>query len=175
MQIRTATSLDKDGIHCIYWSAFPEEERGLVADLAVNLLSEKTTPKTISFVAETDGTIVGHVAFSPVTIEDSDRPTYILAPLAVHPDHQKQRIGTQLVETGIQHLTQMGVDTLLVYGDPNYYGRFGFSDATAKPYLPPYELQYPFGWQGLLLGDRKPPTSPVRINCVAALRDPALW
>ena len=175
MQIRIATSLDKDGIHHVHWSAFPEEERELVAKLAVDLLSEKTTPQTISFVAEVESTIIGHVAFSPVTIDGSDRPTYILAPLAVTPDHQKQRIGTQLVKTGIQQLTQMGIDTLLVYGDPNYYSRFGFSEATAKPYLPPYKLQYPFGWQGLALSDRTPPTSPVQINCVAALQDPALW
>ena len=93
----------------------------------------------------------------------------------MHPDHQKQRIGTQLVETGIQRLIQMGVDTLLVYGDPNYYSRFGFSEATATPYLPPYKLQYPFGWQGLALSDRTPPTSPIPINCVASLRRPELW
>ncbi len=175
MRIRAEISSDKDRIHCIYGSAFSTEERELVANLAVNLLLEETKPKTLSFVAETEYRITGHIAFSPITLNDNNYKGYILAPLAVVPTHQKQGIGSQLVQHGIQQLSQVGIDILLVYGDPKYYSRFGFSEETAKNYIPPYKLQYPFGWQGLMLSDRPPAKSPVQITCVPALHDPALW
>ncbi len=176
MAIRTATDLDQNKIHRIYRAAFPKEEREIVAKLAVNLLCQNATPSTLSFVAEIEDTITGHIAFSPITLaEDSNCKGYILAPLAVDPNHQKQGIGSQLVQHGIQQLSQLGIDVLLVYGDPKYYGRFGFSEATAKNYSPPYKLQYPLGWQGLMLSDRAPAKFPVPITCVSALRDPAMW
>jgi len=148
----------------------------MVSRLAVDLLSEETTPQTISLVSEADGAVVGHVAFSPVSIDDGEHlQGYILAPLAVRPDHQRRRIGSSLVESGMLQLSGMGVDVVLVYGDPEYYGRFGFTVDAAERYVPPYGLQYPFGWQGLALSERGIPESSVEIACVASLRDPALW
>lgn len=77
----------------------------MVSQLAVDLLSESTVPPTISFVAETDHSVAGHVAFSPVRIaKREDCLAYILGPLAVQPDHQKQGVGSMLVEYGIQQL-----------------------------------------------------------------------
>ncbi len=176
MAIRTATDLDQNKIHRIYRSAFPKEEREVVAQLAVNLLRQNTTPSTLSFVAEIEDSITGHIAFSPITLtEDRNCKGYILAPLAVDPNDQKQGIGSQLVQHGIQQLSQLGIDILLVYGDPKYYGRFSFNEATAKNYSPPYKLEYPFGWQGLMLSDLPPAKSPVQITCVPALSDPAMW
>lgn len=176
MHIRLATALDRDDIHSVHWSAFAEDERAMVSRLAVNLLAEKTAPRTISLVAETDGVGVGHVAFSPVTIDDDENlQGYILAPLGVKPDYQKHRIGSQLVASGIQQLSRMGVDILFVYGDPEFYRRFGFSADAAKRYIPPYMLQYPFGWQGIALNERRTGKPSVPITCVASLCDPALW
>jgi len=176
MTIRAGIDLDQSQINQIYLSAFPEEEREIIVSLAVNLLSKETTPKTLSLVAETEEVVTGHIALSPVSINDnSNCQGYILAPLAVAPNHQKQGIGSQLVKHGMQQLSQLGVELLLVYGDPKYYSRFGFSEATAKNYIPPYKLQYPFGWQGLMLSDRPPTTSPVQITCIPALQNPELW
>ena len=176
MHIRVATSLDREDIHSVHWSAFGEDEREIVSKLAVNLLSEDTTPRTFSLVAETDGIVVGHVAFSPVTIEVSKNfQGYIMAPLGVKPDHQKRRIGSELIESGMQRLSRMGVDILFVYGDPEYYSKFGFSAEAAERYIPPYELQYPFGWQGIPLNEFRTGDSPVKMACVASLCDPALW
>jgi len=176
MHIRIATSLDKDDIHSVHWSAFAEDEREIVSKLAVNLLSEETTPQTISLVAETEGAVVGHVVFSPVTIgSDKNFQGYILAPLGVKPDYQKRRIGSKLIESGMQQLSRMGVDVLFVYGDPKYYSRFGFSVDAAEYYIPHYRLEYPFGWQGIALSECSIRTSPVKIACVTSLCDPALW
>ncbi len=95
----------------------------MVATLAIDLLSEATSPETISLLAETDGQVIGHIAFSPVTADNhGEWVGYILAPLGVMPGHQKRRIGSQLIESGIEWLTEKSVDVLFVYGDPKYYG-----------------------------------------------------
>ncbi len=176
MRIRDAESTDRGSIRRLCRAAFPEGEREVVAKLAVDLLADESTPCVISLVAEAEGTVVGHVAFSPVSDKnDGSLLGYLLAPLAVSPQYQKQGVGSGLIERGMQQLSQMGVEMLLVYGDPAYYGRFGFSEEAAERYLPPYELQYPFGWQGIVLDEREAGTAPVDIACVAPLCDPALW
>jgi putative acetyltransferase len=176
MHIRAATSLDRDDIHNVHWSAFAEGEREVVSKLAVNLLSEKATPQTISLVAESEGIVVGHVAFSPVTIDnDENFRGYILAPLGVKPDYQKRCIGSKLIESGMQQLSRMGIDIIFVYGDPKYYSKFGFSVDAAECYIPPYKLQYPFGWQGIALNECSAAKSSANIVCVTSLNDPALW
>ena len=176
MHIRIATSLDRDDVRDVHLAAFAEGEREIVSKLAINLLSEETTPQTISLVAETEGAVVGHVAFSPVTIGTNENcQGYILAPLGVKPDYQKRRIGSKLIESGMQQLSRMGVDILFVYGDPSYYSRFGFSTDAAVQYTPPYRLQYPFGWQGIALKERSTERSPIKITCVTSLCDPELW
>jgi len=176
MHIRAATSLDRDDIHSVHWSAFAEDERDIVSKLAVNLLAEKSAPQTISLVAETGGIVVAHVAFSPVTIDDNENAQgYILAPLGVKPGYQKCRVGSNLIESGMQQLSAMGVDILFVYGDPGYYSRFGFSVDAAECYIPPYKLEYPFGWQGIALNGFRTGKSAINITCVTSLCDPELW
>ena len=81
MNIRLATSHDRNDIHGVHWSAFAEDEREIVASLAVKLLSEETDPRTISLVAESEGTVVGHVAFSPVTVESNANIQGYILPL----------------------------------------------------------------------------------------------
>ena len=176
MHIRIATSSDREAVRSVHWSAFAEDEREIVSDLAVDLMSEETTPRTFSLVAETEGVLVGHVAFSPVTFAgNADFQGYIMAPLGISPAYQKRGIGTRLVEDGIGQLSEMGVGILFVYGDPKYYCRFGFSVDAAEGYVPPYKLQYPFGWQGLVLNDGSAGAPPVTMTCVTSLCDPALW
>jgi putative acetyltransferase len=176
MQIRTATRLDADAVRGVHLSAFPAGEGEIISKLAVDLLSEQTTPPTVSLMADVDGVAVGHAAFSPVAIDNTvDFQGFILSPLAVRPDHQKQCIGSRLVESGLQQLTNMEVGILFVYGDPKYYRRFGFSVEAAEGYIPACPLRYPFGWQAIVLRDPGARIAPARIACVASLSDPALW
>jgi len=174
--IRPATSRDREAVREVHMRAFPEGEGQVVSDVALNLLGEETTPETISLVAEADGAVVGHVAFSPVTVEDrKDWKGYILAPLGIVPEFQRQGLGSRLIEAGMERLKQMGVHVLFVYGDPEYYGRFGFRADPASGFSPPYELQYALGWQAVVLNESDPFSGPVTISCVASLRDPELW
>ncbi len=174
--IREATNLDRDTIHEVHMSAFDKDEAKSIATLAFNLLNEETNPKTMTLVAEVEGTVVGHVAFSPVTFNSSKSlKGYILAPLGVNAEYQKRRIGSKLVESGIELLSKEGVNVLFVYGDPKYYSKFGFDEETAAGYSPPYTLQYPFGWLALALDKKSTAEKTGKISCVASLRDPTLW
>jgi len=176
MRIRIATSQDRNDIREVYLSAFPENEREIVSKLAINLLSEETTPQTISLVAEIEGAVVGQVSFSPVTIDKNvNLLGYILAPLGVKPDYQKRLIGSKLIEDGMKKLKKAGVNILFVYGDPEYYNRFGFSADAACRYIAPYKLQTPFGWQATVLNKFSTAESTVKLTCVTSLCDPELW
>jgi putative acetyltransferase len=176
MNIRVARSEDGNAIQRLYISAFPEGEGEVVSKIAIDLLDEKTTPTILSLVAETQGEILGHVAFSPVVVDNLESfHSYILAPLAVKPDYQKRHIGSQLIEQGLQQLSLIGINVVFVYGDPEYYSRFGFSIEAAHQFRPEYKLEYPFGWQAVLLNEANLPSAPVIIKCVAPLSDPSLW
>ncbi len=80
----------------------------------------------LSLVAETGGEILGHVAFSPVTIEGGEDGWFGLGPVSAHPDRQRRGIGTRLIEAGIAELRLLGARGIVLVGDPAYYARFGF-------------------------------------------------
>ena len=81
---------------------------------------------TISLVAEIDGQIVGHIAFSPVTVSDGATGWYGLGPISVLPEYQRQGIGQALINEGLALLKDIGGQGCALVGDPNYYKRFGF-------------------------------------------------
>jgi putative acetyltransferase len=77
------------------------------------------------------------VSFSPIFLKsDSSISGYILAPLAASPEHQKQGVGLNLIKSGIDMLTKDGANVLTVYGDPAYYGRFGFKEEIGRSFVP---------------------------------------
>jgi len=86
---------------------------------------------TVSLVAEHEGRVVGHVAFSPVTISDDSRDWYGVGPLSVWPAMQRQGIGTALIQEGLARLKQRAARGCCLVGDPNYYRRFGFRNIPA--------------------------------------------
>ena len=81
---------------------------------------------SLSLVAEADGEIVGHVAFSKVTINGEDIDWYGLGPISVQPALQKQGIGSKLIQSGLAKIRELGARGCVLEGDPNYYQRFGF-------------------------------------------------
>ena len=176
MNIRIAQETDLNSILKVIETAFSDEENKLIMNLVVELSEETTTPSIKSLVAEVDNQKIGYVSFSPIFLKsDSSISGYILAPLAVAPKHQKKWIGSNLIKSGIDMLTENGVGVVLVYGDPDYYGRFGFKAEIGRSFVPPYSLQYPFGWTGMMLNETSIPEQPIQFDCVAGLSKPELW
>ena len=81
---------------------------------------------TLSLVAAVDGRVVGHIAFSPVTISDGTTDWHGLGPVSVLPDYQGNRIGTALINNGLSLLKSMNSKGCAVFGMPIYCDRFGF-------------------------------------------------
>jgi putative acetyltransferase len=85
----------------------------------------------ISLVADDNGTIVGHIMFTPVLIKNGKEVQGMgLAPMSVLPARQRRGIGTQLVKSGLQILRKKGCPFVIVLGHPAYYPRFGFQPAS---------------------------------------------
>jgi putative acetyltransferase len=176
IDIRVATHLDRENIYDIYMRAFAEDENQLVATLAVNLLNEVAASETFALVAEVGNQLVGHIAFSPVMADSNSKWLgFILAPLAVKPAYQKAGIGSALVRHGIDLLSKKMANAVFVYGDPNYYGQFGFSAKAATRFVTPYPLEYPSGWQARIISEDHLDDPVVKLSCVPALCDPKLW
>ncbi len=82
---------------------------------------------SVSLVADDEGTVIGHVALSPVTILNGATDWYGVGPISVAPEHQGRGIGTQLMERALTELRSLNASGCVVLGDPGYYARFGFN------------------------------------------------
>ena len=83
---------------------------------------------TVSLVAEMDGRVIGHVAFSPLTISDGTPNWYGLGPVSVQPEYQRRGIGSALIREGLSRLRALGAKGCCLVGHPEYYRRFGFKN-----------------------------------------------
>ncbi|HRK69904.1 MAG TPA: N-acetyltransferase [Hyphomonas sp.] len=87
-------------------------------------------------VAE-DESIVGHIEFFRILI-DGQPLAAGLGPMSAKPSLQKSGIGSYLVRTGLEELDDLGETLVFVLGHTEYYPRFGFSEAAAKPFTAPW-------------------------------------
>lgn len=124
MNIRHERPQDIEIIHAVEAAAFG---RDVEADL-VNRLRENEGI-TLSLVAEQDDQIVGHILFSPMTIDGVQDTVLALGPVGVLPDYQKQGIGAALIREGLRQAAEMGYTLVFLVGHPTYYPRLGFRQA----------------------------------------------
>lgn len=139
IEIREEGPDDIPAISDVHLSAFGGETEAMIVDAV------RASPgfiRDLSLVAEKDGQVVGHVLFSPVHIETaiSNRPALALAPVAVFPGHQKQGIGSRLVEEGLRRCRELGHSIVIVVGEPSFYTRFGFTPARARGLEAPFPV-----------------------------------
>ncbi len=83
---------------------------------------------TVSLVAEMDGRVIGHIAFSPLTISDGTPDWYGLGPVSVLPEYQRQGLGNALIKKGLSRLKDMNARGCCLVGHPEYYKKFGFTN-----------------------------------------------
>jgi putative acetyltransferase len=114
---------------------------------------------TLSLVATEGGEIIGHVAFSPVTINGEAADWYGLGPVSVRPDRQRTGVGQALIREGLRQLRSMNAGGCVLLGDPAYYRRFGFE---IDPDL--YEVNAPPGACQRLSLDGSRPKGEVRFH-----------
>ncbi len=88
----------------------------------------------VSLVAEVDGRVVGHIAFSPVSMSDGTTNWYGLGPVSVHPDFQRRGIGKALIREGLSRLKKLNARGCCLVGHPQYYRQFGFENADGLIY-----------------------------------------
>lgn len=134
MEIRWERPDDIGAICSITTAAFKEVEHSRQTEAAIVNALRAADVLTVSFVAVDGGEIVGHVAFSPITIDGEDKGWYGLGPVSVRPDRQRKGIGQVLIREGLAQLKRAGANGCVVLGDPAYYERFGFASDPALRY-----------------------------------------
>jgi putative acetyltransferase len=126
MRIRREEPADAAAIRAVNEAAF---DSSVEADI-VDVLRNKCD-RLISLVAESNGRVLGHILFSPVSLSGHAHVSVMgLGPMAVLPAHQRRGIGTALVREGLSQCRKMGCDAVVVLGHPKYYPRFGFVRAS---------------------------------------------
>lgn len=128
MQIRLERPKDATTIHALTDTAFKGRPFSDGAEAQVIDALRAAGALTLSLVATQDGELVGHVAFSPVTINGEAGDWYGLGPVSVWPDRQRTGIGYALIREGLRRLQAMGAGGCVLLGDPAYYARFGFEN-----------------------------------------------
>ena len=148
MIIRLETPDDKEAIEQVTIAAFDGKSYSSQTEhLIINHLRE-VGALSLSLVAEREGRVIGHVAFSSVTIDGIDKNWYGLGPVSVLPAFQKQGVGSQLIPEGLAIIHVRGARGCVLEGSPAYYQRFGFKSYPQLYYegapSPEYFMALPF-------------------------------
>jgi putative acetyltransferase len=128
--IRSETDADVSAISEVTIAAFKTLEISNHTEQFVIKALRAAKALAISLVAEMDGRVIGHIAFSPVTISDGTRDWYGLGPVSVLPAYQRQGIGEALIREGPSRLKDMNAQGCCLVGHPGYYRKFGFRNVS---------------------------------------------
>jgi predicted N-acetyltransferase YhbS len=142
VSIRPERSQDRAAIRAVTIAAFESSDYGHHGEADIVDALRAAGALVVSLVAEADREIVGHVAYSPVRINEAEGDWYGLGPVSVAPAWQGRGVGQALVREGLRGIEAFGAAGCVVLGDPAFYGRFGFESDPAlrcgpepSPYL----------------------------------------
>lgn len=151
------------------------DEGALVGGLVGDLLAETPMEDIRVFCAEADGHVLGAAIFTRLTYPDDPHVVFLLSPMAVAPGRQRRGLGQALLSHALEALRSEGVQIVITYGDPDYYGRVGFVPITEGQARPPLPLSLPHGWIGRPLTDERMPVLQGPSTCVPALNRSDVW
>jgi len=115
---------DAEAVRALYLAAFEGPGEAVLVDRL-----REQAESSVALVAEAAGRVVGHILFSPVSVDSNATRMMGLAPMAVRPGLQRRGVGALLVRGGLERCAQLGVEAVVVLGHADYYPRFGFRPA----------------------------------------------
>jgi putative acetyltransferase len=128
--IRNETDADVNAITEVTVAAFKTLEVSNHTEQFIVEALRASDALAVSLIAEVDGHVVGHVAFSPVIISDGTHNWYGLGPVSVLPEHQRKGIGKSLILEGISRLKGLNAKGCCLVGHPDYYRKLGFQNVS---------------------------------------------
>ncbi len=134
IEIRPEKAEDVEAIRQVTDAAFKLNPHSYGTEVAIIEALREAEALAISLVATMDGEVVGHVAFSPVTIEEQDLGWFGLGPVSTRPDLQGRGIGSALIREGLERLKRSEAAGCVLLGDPSFYQRFGFKNDAGLRY-----------------------------------------
>ncbi|MEM9906528.1 MAG: N-acetyltransferase [Cyanobacteria bacterium P01_D01_bin.44] len=181
-KIQAASESDLEDVLFVERAAFGHDDE---ADLVRALLKDPSAQPVLSLLVFQDDRAVGHILFTTAhltAIQTTTSPQTtisiaILAPLAVVPDVQRQGIGGQLIESGLQLLSKSGIDLVFVLGHPTYYPRHGFQPAGQLGFEAPYPIpaEHADAWMVQALRPNLIGTVAGKVVCADVLNNPEYW
>lgn len=164
------------GLFADSFAASEGPDEGTLIGLLVRDILARTDPGDLyCFVARDGETLIGAVCFTRLRYVEDPRRVFLLSPMAVAPTQQRKGVGQRLIRRALAELSSAGVEAVLTYGDPAYYGRVGFAPIAEAAIAAPYPLTIPQGWLGQSLTPTPLGTFAGRPHCVAAFQRPEIW
>jgi putative acetyltransferase len=128
LTIRSEADSDIEAITDVTAAAFKTLEISSHTEQFIIMTLRAAKALVVSLVAEVDGRVVGHIAFSPVTISDGTQDWCGLGPVSVLPEYHRKGIGTALIQKGLSTLKGLNAAGCCVVGHPDYYRKFQFEN-----------------------------------------------
>lgn len=176
IHIREAKESDFDDVMRVEKEAFGYEKEAI---LVSQLLEDKSAAPVLSLLAFKNDEAVGHILFTKATLNGKTSPLiYLLAPLAVKPQHQKQGIGGMLINEGLEKLRKIGAEMVFVLGHESYYPKYGFKqDAGCMGFDSPYPIpeEHAGAWMVYPLNPESSDKVKGKVICADALNKPEHW
>ncbi|MBL8790002.1 MAG: N-acetyltransferase [Rhizobiales bacterium] len=150
-------------------------EGALIGDLVRDLLTETPAQDIRVFCAEVAGNAIGAAIFTRLIYPEDPHTVFLLSPMAVASERQGQGVGQALLIHAFEFLRGEGIQVVITYGDPAFYGRVGFTLLTEEQARAPLPLSLPHGWIGKSLTAEEMPELHGRSICVSSLNRSDVW